>query len=304
LTVGAAVTLELYLVIALSPIPQLSDVLQSYLAARASLRTLGDPFRAEIFPLEPAAPLPECPPLRGELAFAGVSFTYPSTTRVVISDVDLAVGERCLVAVVGPTGAGKSSLAKLLGRVYDPTVGVVRVDGVDVREHDLGSYRRRFGVVPQDGFCFRGTLTENIVYGKPDASDDEVRAAIAAVGAEPAVRAVPGGLKGYVDEEGRNLSPPERQLVALARAWLLDPDVLVLDEATSALSHDAERVVLDAVRQRGKTTVFVTHRVTVAEHSDLVVVVDEGRVRAHGAHDALLEQDWYRQLWPSKPVAL
>jgi ATP-binding cassette subfamily B protein len=300
ITVGAAVTLELYLVIALSPIPQLSDVLQSYLAARASLRTLGDPFRAAIFPTEPATARPECPPLRGALSFKAVSFTYPSTERPVIHDVNLEVDAGSLVALVGPTGAGKSSLAKLLGRVYDPSAGIVLVDGVDARAHDLGSYRRRFGVVPQDGFCFRGTLSENITYGKPNATPDEVEAAIAAVAAHAAVRAVPGGLRGYVDEEGRNLSPPERQLVALARAWLLDPDVLVLDEATSALDAEAERTVLAAVRRRAKTTVFVTHRVSVAEHSDLVVVVDGGCVRATGAHKELLQQTWYRDLWPAQ----
>jgi ATP-binding cassette subfamily B protein len=300
ITVGAAVTLELYLVIALSPIPQLSDVLQSYLAARASLRTLGDPFRAEIIPAEPATPRPECPPLRGALSFQGVSFTYPSTERPVIHDVNLEVDEGSLVALVGPTGAGKSSLAKLLGRVYDPSAGVVLVDGVDARDHDLASYRRRFGVVPQDGFCFRGTLRENITYGKPDATDDEINTAIDAVAAHPVVGAVPGGLRGYVDEEGRNLSPSERQLVALARAWLLDPDVLVLDEATSALDAEAERTVLAAVRRRAKTTVFVTHRVSVAEKSDLVVVVDGGCVRAAGGHKELLRQTWYRDLWPAQ----
>ena len=303
LSVGAAVTLELYLVIALSPIPQLSQVLQSYLAARASFRTLGEPFAADILPIEPSSPKPACPPLRGALQFDGVSFAYPGTDRTVISDVDLEIEEGALVAVVGPTGAGKSSLAKLLGRVYDPTAGVVRVDGVDIREHDLGSYRRRLGVVPQDGFCFRGTLRENVAYGKPDATDDEIDAAMRAVGAQVVIAAVPGGLRGYVDEEGRNLTAPERQLVALARAWLLDPDVLVLDEATSALEADAERTVLDAVRRRGRTTVFVTHRQSVAEVADLVVVVGDGRVKAVGPHSALVAEDWYRDLWPPRPVA-
>ena len=303
LSVGAAVTLELYLVIALAPIPQLSEVLQSYLAARASFRTLGEPFTAPVVPAEPASARPACPPLQGALRFEGVSFAYPGTARTVISGVDLDVPAGSLVALVGPTGAGKSSLAKLLGRVYDPTDGTVRVDGVDIREHDLGSYRRRLGVVPQDGFCFRGTLTENLAYGKPAASREEVEAAMAAVGAEPVVRAIPGGLAGYVDEEGRNLGAPERQLVALARAWLLDPDVLVLDEATSALEADAERRVLDAVRARGRTTVFVTHRESVASTSDLVVVVDDGRVQAAGPHDALLAEDWYRDLWPGQQKA-
>jgi ATP-binding cassette subfamily B protein len=298
LSVGAAVTLELYLVIALAPIPQLSDVLQSYLAARASFRTLGEPFRAEIVPPEPAAPRPACPPLTGALRFEGVTFTYPGTERTVLLDVDLDVEAGALVALVGPTGAGKSSLAKLLGRVYDPSAGCVRVDGIDIREHDLGSYRRRLGVVPQDGFCFRGTLTENLAYGRPDASRADIEAAMAAVGAEPVTYAVAGGLSGYVDEEGRNLSARERQLVALARAWLLDPDVLVLDEATSALEADAERRVLDAVRRRGRTTVFVTHRESVAEQADLVIVVDQGRLQAVGPHDELLGDDWYRDLWP------
>jgi len=175
---------------------------------------------------------------------------------------------------------------------------VVTVDGNDVRDHDLGSYRRRLGIVPQDGFCFRGTLTANLAYGRPDASTADIESALAEVGATRVVRAVPGGLNGFVDEEGRNLTAPERQLVALARAWLLDPDVLVLDEATSALDAESEKCVLDAVRRRGRTTVFVTHRSAVAEAADLVVVVDKGRIQGAGSHDELLTLDWYRDLWP------
>ncbi|MEN3271743.1 MAG: ATP-binding cassette, subfamily bacterial, partial [Actinomycetota bacterium] len=164
------------------------------------------------------------------------------------------------------------------------------------------SYRRRLGVVPQDGFCFRGTLKENLAYGRPQASVEEIEAAMAAVSAERITRAVSGGLSGFVDEEGRNLNASERQLVALARAWLLDPDVLVLDEATSALDVASEQRVLDAVRQRGRTTVFVTHRASVASAADLVVVVDHGRVQASGSHTDLLEHEWYRSLWPGQPT--
>jgi len=155
--------------------------------------------------------------------------------------------------------------------------------------------------VPQDGFCFRGTLRENLAYGRPHATVQEIEAAMAEVSAERITLAVPGGLGGFVDEEGRNLNAAERQLVALARAWLLDPDVLVLDEATSALDVDSEQRVLEAVRRRGRTTVFVTHRASVAGAADLVVVVDHGRVQASGSHTALLEHEWYRSLWPGQP---
>jgi ATP-binding cassette subfamily B protein len=215
----------------------------------------------------------------------------------VLHDVSFSVAAGSVVAVVGYTGAGKSSVAKLLGRIYDPTSGSVRVDGLDLRTLDLTSYRRRLGIVPQDAFLFRGTVESNIAYGRPGASRESVVAAAEAVGAGEVLSAV--GYGTVVEEEGRNLTAAQRQLIALARMWLVEPDVLVLDEATASLDAATEAVVLDAVCGLGRTTLLITHRLAVAERSDEVVVVDAGRVVERGTHAGLLATTGsaYSSLW-------
>jgi ATP-binding cassette subfamily B protein len=296
-TIGFVVFLELLLTQALAPIPALSGVLQSYLNARASFRELGQPFSVPVLPVEAADPGP-CPPLSGTLALEGVTFAYPGTDRPVLEHVTLGIAPGEVIAIVGPTGAGKSSIAKLLARVYDPDGGAVRADGIDVRELDLHSYRRRLGVVPQDAFCFRGTVASNIAFGRPDATADELIEALRGCGGLELLRALPAGLDTEVQEEGRNLSPTSRQWVALARAWLVAPDVLVLDEATSALTGEAEQQVIDALRRFGRTAVVVTHRIEVAARADRVLVIDGGAVIDHGPHDDVLARSArYRELW-------
>jgi ATP-binding cassette subfamily B protein len=202
-----------------------------------------------------------------------------------------------VVAIVGYTGAGKSSVAKLLGRIYDPTAGSVTVDGLDLRSLDLTSYRRRLGIVPQDAFLFRGTVESNIAYGRPGASRAEVVAAADAVGAGEVLALV--GYGTVVEEEGRNLTAAQRQLIALARMWLVAPSVLVLDEATASLDEATEAGVLDAVCGLGRTTLLITHRFAVAERADEVVVVDAGRVVERGSHASLLDRPGsaYASLW-------
>jgi ATP-binding cassette subfamily B protein len=296
-SIGSVVFLQLLLTQALAPIPALSGVLQSYLNARASFRELGQPFTEPVLPVERADAGP-CPPLAGALALDGVTFTYPGTERQVLGDVTLHIEPGEIIALVGPTGAGKSSIAKLLARVYDPDVGAVRVDGTDVRDLDLGSYRRRLGVVPQDAFCFRGTVASNIAFGRPEAERAELTGALTACGGLDLLDALPAGLDTEVQEEGRNLSPVSRQWVALARAWLVAPDVLVLDEATSSLTTAAEERVLDALRALGRTAVVVTHRIEVAARADRVVVVEGGAIAEQGPHaEVLVRSERYRQLW-------
>jgi ATP-binding cassette subfamily B protein len=302
LSVGGMVALSLFLTAALAPIPSLSAVLQRYLAARASFRTLSEPFAAPVRPAERVAVQP-CDDATGEVVLRGVSFTYPDTARRVLHEVDLTIAAGATVAVVGPTGAGKSSIAKLVGRVYDPDEGAVLVGGTDIREWDLSSYRRLIGIVPQDGFCFRGTVAENIAYGRPDAPRDDIEAAARAVGALDAVLGLVGGLDARVEEEGRNLTAAQVQLIALARAWLTVPDLLVLDEATSSLDPETEQHVLKATRALDCTTIMITHRLPVAQSADLVVVVADGTVVEQGTPSALKRRKTsaYARLWASGP---
>ena len=297
ITVGTVLSLRLYLDHALRPIRLLGRLWQDYVQARVSFRQLGQPFAVPLFPAI-SDDVVDCPPLSGALDFDGVSFTYPGTTRPVLHDVSFSVDAGRVVAVVGYTGAGKSSVAKLLGRIYDPTVGRVLVDGLDLRSVDLTSYRRRLGIVPQDAFLFRGTVESNIAYGRPSATLEEVRAAAEGIGALPTLLELEGRFGATVEEEGRNLTAAERQLIALARMWLVEPDILVLDEATASLDADTEARVLDAVCGLGRTTILITHRLAVAERADEVLVVDAGRVVERGRHaDLLAAGGAYASLW-------
>jgi ATP-binding cassette subfamily B protein len=204
------------------------------------------------------------------------------------------------VALVGQTGAGKSTLVKLVARFYDVTAGRVLVDGTDVRDYDLGSYRRQLGVVPQEPYLFPGTLRDAIAYGRPDATDAEVEAAARGVGAIEMISRLPGGFSHQVAERGRNLSAGQRQLVALARAYLVDPAILLLDEATAALDLAAESAVIRATEQltARRTTLLVAHRLSTAARADRIVVLDGGRIAEVGTHAELLEAGGaYSALW-------
>ena len=296
LTLGGVVALQLYLLKALEPIPLLSGVLQKYLAARTSFHTLSMPFREPVRPVE----RPDVSPvgdLDGELRLEQVHFRYPGTSRAVLAGVDLTIPAGSVVAVVGPTGAGKSTIAKLAARVYDPDDGAVTVDGHDLRDLDLDGYRDRLGIVPQDAFCFKGTVADNVAYGRPDAPREDLELAARTVGALGEIERL-GGWDAEIEEEGRNLTAGQRQFLALARAVLRQPDVLILDEATSSLDEAAEQALLRAVRAVDRTTIMITHRLAVAEYADQVVVVDDGSIVQHGHHDELIAVDGpYAALW-------
>jgi putative ABC transport system ATP-binding protein len=222
--------------------------------------------------------------------FSGVGFAYPGGEPV-LHDIDLTIPPRSRVAIVGETGSGKSTLAKLLTRLMDPTSGRVLLDGTELRRIRFSSLRSRVVLVPQEGFLFDGTLLDNVRFGRPDATEEQVRATLTDLGLDGWVGTLPLGLATDVGQRGESLSAGERQLVALARAYLADPDLLVLDEATSAVDPATEVRLQRAIDglTRGRTSIAIAHRLSTAEAADEVVVVDRGRVVERGPHRELVD---------------
>ncbi|MEU9144263.1 ABC transporter ATP-binding protein [Streptomyces sp. NPDC048349] len=304
LTTGALVAYLLYIDLFFAPVQQLSQVFDGYQQATVSLGRIQDLLREPT--TTPRAQEPRAlTELRGEIAFEDVHFAYGTAEErgekgEALAGISLRIPAGQTVAFVGETGAGKSTLVKMVARFYDPTSGRITADGADLRELDLTAYRHRLGVVPQEPYLFPGTVRDAIAYGRPDAQDAEVEAAARAVGAHEMIATLDGGYLHAVAERGRNLSAGQRQLIALARAELVDPDVLLLDEATAALDLATEAQVNQATdRLAGKrTTLVVAHRLTTAARADRVVVMDRGRVVEDGPHAELLARGGrYAELW-------
>lgn len=232
----------------------------------------------------------DMPDIRGEVEFKGVSFSYDE--EPILKDIDLKVKPGEIIGVVGPSGSGKTTLVDLIPRFYDPTKGVILIDGVDIRKVKLDSLRKQIGIVSQETVLFATTIRENIAYGKPDATLEEIIEAAKVANAHDFIMKLPNGYDTVIGERGVTLSGGERQRIAIARAILGNPKILIFDEATSALDSESERVVQEALERvmKGKTTFFVAHRLSTLRCADRIIVLNDGRIVEEGSHEELLKR--------------
>jgi ATP-binding cassette subfamily B protein len=301
LEIGVLAAFLLYLRNLFDPVQQLSELYDSFQSATAGAERVGAVLAERPSVREAPGPVPLPDPL-GDVRLEDVCFAYDQGPEV-LHDVDLQVDAGTTLALIGPTGAGKSTVAKLIARFYDPLGGRITLDGIDLRQVRLADLRQAMGYVPQEGFLFSGTVLDNIRFGRPGATRAEVEAAARAVGADQVIAGLPDGYDTQVGERGALLAAGERQLVAFARAWMADPALLILDEATSNLDAASEARVTDALQRlrSGRTTIIIAHRLTTIAQADQVAVVEDGRIveagtpaelRARGGRFADLFARW------------
>ncbi len=298
-TVGSVAAYMLYIPLLFGPIQNLSQLVDSWQRCKIGLRHLSDPMESNsVIPVEVNPKDVPRGPIRIE--FRDVRFSYAPGSSEVLPGIDLVVGAGETVALVGHSGAGKSTILKLITRLYDPTGGAIEVNGVDLREVDPTAYRNRIGVVTQEAHLFPGTVRDAITYAKPDATDADVCRAAVLSGAHSMICRLPGGYASQVGDGGRNLSSGQRQLIALARAQIVAPDLLLLDEATASLDIASEAAVGRAMREAvmHRTSLIIAHRLTTAKWADRIVVLKNGEIAECGSHEELLaEQGLYADLW-------
>ena len=287
LEIGTLAAFLLYLRSLFDPVQQLSELYDSFQSATAGAERVGTVLDERPSVREAPDPVP-LPDPRGDLRLEDVCFAYDQGPEV-LHDVDLDLDAGTTLALIGPTGAGKSTVAKLIARFYDPQGGRVTLDGVDLRRVRLADLRRAMGYVPQEGFLFSGTVLDNIRFGRPEATRAEVEAAARAVGADQVIAGLPDGYDTQVGERGALLAAGERQLVAFARAWIADPALLILDEATSNLDAASEARITDALQRlrSGRTTIIIAHRLSTVAQADQIAVVEDGRIVESGPPAAL-----------------
>ncbi|WP_217912798.1 ABC transporter ATP-binding protein [Miltoncostaea marina] len=287
LSVGVMVAFVGYLSSFFDPIQQLSQLYNTFQSAMAALEKIFGVLDTEPEVVDPPDAV-ELPRIAGDVELRGVAFAYDRVP--VLRDIDLRIAAGETVALVGTTGAGKSTLAKLIARFYDPVEGRVLIDGHDLRHVAGRSLRDQLAVVPQEGHLFAGTIAENLAFGRPDATDDELRAAAEAVGAAGFIEALPEGYDTPVSDRGSGLSAGQRQLVSFARALVADPRLLILDEATSSVDLRAEQRIEEALRTllADRTAIVIAHRLSTIRDADRIVVLEAGRVVEQGTHDELV----------------
>ncbi len=289
-TLGTLFAFMLYVQNFFDPVQQLSQLYGTFLSATAALDKIMDVLDQEV-EVEERPGAHGLPHVEGRVGFEDVRFAYGRGAEV-LHGIDLDVPPGTTVALVGHTGAGKSTIAKLLARFYDPTGGRITIDGTDLRDVTLDSLRRQLGIVPQEGFLFAGTVAENIAFGRPDAKPDEIVRAAQTVGAHDFILRLEDGYETQLGERGSRLSLGQRQLVAFARALLADPRILILDEATSSVDIGTERKIERALRVllADRTAFIIAHRLSTIRDADLIVVLEHGRIVEQGSHDELLTQ--------------
>jgi ATP-binding cassette subfamily B protein len=299
MTVGEVVAFNSYLLLLSMPARQLVWLVNLAGEAVAGLRR-----SYEILDIVPEIRTPEdalvLPTLSGKVEFNQVCFNYEGQKAPALDEIDLQIEPNQIVALIGPTGSGKTSLVNLIPRFYDVSQGAVLLDGVDVRQVDLVSLRRQIGIVLQTSLLFSVSIEDNIAYGRPDASQEEIEAAARAAQAHDFITQLPEGYQTEVGERGITLSGGQRQRVAIARALLLDPRILILDDSTSSVDTETERLIQQALDRlmQGRTTFVIAHRLSTVRRADLILVLKDGHILERGKHDQLLEMGGlYREIY-------